>query len=66
MFVVILTLAIYLTSALEDFNIIEDYLDQNSHINTPYNIYDYIKELHLERCAIVGIGLKYYAVSGVK
>lgn len=63
MFLVILTLSIYLTSAFEESNINEDIAIQNFHVDTPYNIYDYIRELHLERCALVGIGLKNYAVS---
>lgn len=60
MFVAILTLSIYLTSAFEEFN--TDNPIQNSYNDTPYDIYEYIKELHLERCALVGIGLKHYAV----
>lgn len=63
MFLVILTLSMYLTYGFEKIDLDENYVYPNFYNDTPYNIYDYVKELHLERCAIVGIGLKYFAVS---
>ncbi|KAJ8985090.1 hypothetical protein NQ317_019775, partial [Molorchus minor] len=62
MFLLILTLTLCLTNAFVYTNIENTSSPSSSDIEPIYNINDWVEKLQLERCALVAIGLRYFAV----
>ncbi|CAH1983041.1 unnamed protein product [Acanthoscelides obtectus] len=63
MFLVILTIMVYLTKADVNLDTKEAATPNEHYENEPmYDVYEYVNNLHLQRCALVAVGLKYFSI----
>ncbi|VEN48515.1 unnamed protein product, partial [Callosobruchus maculatus] len=59
---VILTVLVCLTKADVNLDNEESTPNQNYENENLYNVYEYVNNLHLQRCTLVAIGLKYFSI----
>nr|CAH7763550.1 unnamed protein product [Callosobruchus chinensis] len=65
MFLVTLTVLVCLTKADVNLDNEDSTPSQNYENENLYDVYEYVNNLHLQRCALVAVGLKYFSVSQV-